>query len=232
VAENPDEWFKKFEICCKANNWNDATKAVKLPTLLEGEALAIWLEFSEDEQASYETAKNLLVSKLTPAEFVSLEEFHKRTLRPGETLTLFVHNLKILLERAMLSMDEDARAQLVVHQFLMGIPQAVSTQIRASGKKLTLEKVVEKARLLMTIRDYNEQPVAMVQMDEVQQLREEVKELTQAVATLSVRREQNKKPKHCFRCNGLGHFQRDCPRQRRCYTCNQPGHIHVQCTLY
>ena len=172
VAENPDEWFKKFEICCKANNWDDVTKAVKLPTLLEGETLAIWLEFSEVEQASYETAKKLLVSKLTPAEFVSLEEFHKRSLRPGETLTLFVHNLKTLLDRAMPGMDADARGQLLVHQFLTGIPQTVGTQIRASGETLTLEKVVERARLLMTIREYNEQPVAMaVQMDELQQLR-------------------------------------------------------------
>ena len=40
------EWFKWFEICCSANDWNDATKALKLPTLLEG-ALAVWLELSE-----------------------------------------------------------------------------------------------------------------------------------------------------------------------------------------
>ena len=44
------EWFKRFEICCTANEWNAATKALKLPTLLEGEALAIWLELSDDDQ--------------------------------------------------------------------------------------------------------------------------------------------------------------------------------------
>ena len=119
----------------------------------------------------------------------------------------------------MPGMDDDARGQLLVHQFLTGIPQTVSTQIRASGETLTLEKVVERARLLMTIREYNEQPIAMaVQMDELQQLKEEVKELTQVVATLSVR-EQNRKPKHCFRCNGLRHLQRDCPRQRLSLLC-------------
>lgn len=47
---NASEWFKKFDICCKANKWNEETSAAKLPTLLEGEALAIWLDLSEEEQ--------------------------------------------------------------------------------------------------------------------------------------------------------------------------------------
>ena len=32
------EWFQRFEICCKANS---SKKALKLPTLLEGEGLAV-----------------------------------------------------------------------------------------------------------------------------------------------------------------------------------------------
>ena len=34
----------KIEICATANQWDGAKKALKLPTLLESEALAIWLE--------------------------------------------------------------------------------------------------------------------------------------------------------------------------------------------
>ena len=41
---NPAEWFQRFEICCSANGWGDEMKAKRLPTLLEGEALAVWLE--------------------------------------------------------------------------------------------------------------------------------------------------------------------------------------------
>ena len=40
------EWFQRFEICATANQWNAATQALKLITLLEGEVLAIWLELS------------------------------------------------------------------------------------------------------------------------------------------------------------------------------------------
>ena len=71
------EWLKKFEICCKANKWTHETKALKLPTLLEGEALAVWLEQSEDEQADYAVVAEQLCSKLTPLGFVSLDNFHQ-----------------------------------------------------------------------------------------------------------------------------------------------------------
>ena len=57
------EWFKQFDICSKANEWRDKMKALKLLTLLEGEALATWLELSEEEQADYETAKERMLGK-------------------------------------------------------------------------------------------------------------------------------------------------------------------------
>ena len=40
-AGDPTEWFGRYELCCTANTWDDDMKALKLPTLLEGEALAV-----------------------------------------------------------------------------------------------------------------------------------------------------------------------------------------------
>ena len=56
------EWFQRFEICSRANRWDAATKALKLPTLLEGEALAIWMDLSAEERDNYETVKQTLTS--------------------------------------------------------------------------------------------------------------------------------------------------------------------------
>ena len=55
------EWFQKFEICSDANGWDGAKKAKKLPTLLEGEALASWLELTEDEKKDFDAAKAKLI---------------------------------------------------------------------------------------------------------------------------------------------------------------------------
>ena len=51
------DWFLRFEICAKANGWKEEDQAVKLPTLLEGEALAIWLELTPEQQKDYSVTK-------------------------------------------------------------------------------------------------------------------------------------------------------------------------------
>ena len=91
------EWFQRFEICCSANQWNDKGKARKLPTLLEGEALAISLEPSEEQKADYKVTKEQLIKKMVLTEFVSLEENHSRKMWPGEPIALYLHDLKRLL---------------------------------------------------------------------------------------------------------------------------------------
>jgi len=81
------EWLRRFEICSKANKWNEETQALKLPTLLEGEALAVWLELSEDEQSSMETIKRKLKEKMMPMKFISLSQFHARNQCTLENLS-------------------------------------------------------------------------------------------------------------------------------------------------
>ena len=54
------EMFQRFEICSRANRWDRATKAVKYPTLLKGEALTTWTDLSAEEKDNHDLKKLLL----------------------------------------------------------------------------------------------------------------------------------------------------------------------------
>ena len=62
----PTDWFQKYDMCCDANEWEDKITAKKLPTLLEGEAIAIWLELTTEEKANYVTSKAKIVAGMAP----------------------------------------------------------------------------------------------------------------------------------------------------------------------
>ena len=79
------------------------------------------------------------------AEFVTLDGFHRRRLQPGEPLSVYMHKL---LDRATPGQERPARDQLLLHQFVTGLPDAISRQLRAAGETRELEKAVERVTAL------------------------------------------------------------------------------------
>ena len=225
------EWFQKFKICSDANGWDGAKKAKKLPTLLEGEALAAWMELTEEEKRDFGVVKEKLIRKLAPLEFVSLEQFQKRAIFPGESIGMYLYELKRLLRQAMPELAEDASQQLLIHQFLAGLPAPVSRQLRAVGNTTNLEQIVERAKVLMVVDSSEKVAAVQSENSEVSSLKAQIQELTEQVAVLTTQK-NSKKQLQCFHCKQAGHIQRYCPnrvRERRCYVCGRLGHIAANC---
>ena len=236
VSGDPTEWFTRFEICCVANDWDDTVKARKMPTLLEGEALAVYLDLSEDEKKDYKVARQKLIDRLGPMKFTSLDEFHARKLHPGESLSVFLHTLKRMLTQAMPESDAATRQQLLRHQFLSGLPSPVSKQLRAAGTVNDLDAIVQRAKLLTTLEQTSENAASVDKVDldsAIGQLQQQIAALTDQVAARSSKRNpaisSESGARRCFRCRQLGHIQRNCPQALRCFTCGRPGHFAKNC---
>ena len=126
-------------------------QAIKLPTLLEGEALVIWLEISAELQKDYSVTKREIQNVIMPMGFILLDKFHRRKLRPGKPIPVLIHDLKKLLEMTIPGMNMEAKDSLLLHQFAAGLPELIIKQLQASDEVKTLEGAVTRVRLLMTV---------------------------------------------------------------------------------
>ena len=142
---------------------------------------------------------------------------------------MFLHELKVLSKKAMPDADTTTRNQLVFHQFVSGLPSRIGKRLRATGEVSDLDKVLERAKLLMTIEE--PQTTAAVQSNEMQGLRDQISSLTEQVAALSVRCTNRPASVVCYGCQQSGHIQRNCPLAKRCYLCGQIGHVARDCYL-
>ena len=149
---------------------------------------------------------------------------------------MYVHELKKLLDQAMPELDTGARDQLLLHQFLAGIPRDISKSIRAASDVKSFDKACERARLLMAVKSDATPAVAAVSdaCYESQELRGQITELTEQVAMLTMQRRQlPRATMRCHNCGGVEHMRRECPARvqdgRRCFNCGTPGHMQRDC---
>ena len=114
------------------------------------------MELTDNEQKDNLVTKKKMIDVIMSMPFVLLADFHKQMLLPGESLSLYVHQLKQLLGQAMPDIFDTAREQLLLYQFPSGLPQNVSKQLGATGATTTVMVAMQQARLLMIIEDQGE----------------------------------------------------------------------------
>ena len=81
-------------------------------------------------------------------------------------MSVFAHELKRLLQQALPTADASTSKQLVLHQFINGLPSSLSTQL-----------AMERAKLLMTLEEEPDKTAA-VQSSEVAALKDQISVLT------------------------------------------------------
>ena len=107
----------------------------------------------EEERKEYEKVKEKMVEILMPTGFVTLDQFYQRKLMPGESLFVFIHDIKKMLEHAMPKIDGETWNKLLLHQLMAGLPSEINKQLRATGETKDLDETIRRARLLLSLEE-------------------------------------------------------------------------------
>ena len=104
--------------------------------------------------------------------------------------------------------DAATRKQLLTHQFFTGILDKVSKKLRAAKEKDDLKRIIQLAKLLMTLEQSEKTAVigkqlTSLQNDTMKALKEQVAAVTKQVATLATDKQTSRQPSGflCFHYN-------------------------------
>ena len=110
-GEDARSWFKRYEVCVSANDWNDHSR---LPTLLKGHAWAVYDSLhDEGDTDSYEHLKATILKRLCPDtkedRIVAREKLSQIRIREGESVDKIAREVEKLLDQASPGLPEELR---------------------------------------------------------------------------------------------------------------------------
>ena len=95
-------WLRDFECCATANGWSIKDKLQKMPAFLRGHAASYFhsLEPAHKDTYAHPTAALRTFFSPSVAREQHYSKFDQRTLRPNEDPSLFLWDLRKMLEKA------------------------------------------------------------------------------------------------------------------------------------
>lgn len=213
------EWIEKVELICRLSGVQRIECV--LPMRLSGGAYAVYQQLSEDERRDFACIKSALFTAFALDSVSAWKEFTARKLRPGETVDVYLAELRRL---AVLFGGISEKG--LTCAFIAGMPESVEELLRASSQveDMHISEVLARARAIL-----KKGPVTVEQAAAAQPTQRQTKESVT--------------PTSCYKCGGPNHLARDCllrqkPMQKKgtetktsvlCYKCKKRGHMAREC---
>lgn len=217
--EDFSEWIKKFELVMQRQALTDLETV--LPLFLSGDAFAVFDALESADKKSYGKITSALTTAFSLEAFSAYEAFVSRHFQPGETVDVYLADLRRLARLVHSSPSEE----WIKAAFVFGLPEQVRIQLKAatSAKTMALTELVERARMILTVTGTSAL-VARASGFQNQGGRDTRRERKDGM---------QREGRRCFVCGDSTHIVRNCPRRPRqkvtCYRCGEEGHRIAEC---
>jgi len=144
-SQDVDEWFDKAELVCELRGISQPETVI--PLRLAGGAFAVYQQLPSAEKKDFSKIKQALRTAFAVDSFLAYERFIVRKLQPGETVDVFLAELRKLAVSLGGLPDK-----VLSCAFVAGLPDAVRQLLRASCRMdtLTIEQLLARARAIMS----------------------------------------------------------------------------------
>ena len=221
-----EEWLDRFLLVMKLRNVSIKDYADFMALMLEGPALNVYRQLADSKKSKYEDIMVALRRAFGLTKFEAYEKFINRKLHSGEAPDTFMASLNGYL-RGM-NMEEEDSVQLLICQFVKGLPDSVSPLVKAFVADMeTTQQVVDCAKSVLANQKETHSVLgaAVVNRDNYSVGKKNV-DNTKSFSMENVT---------CFSCGKKGHMQRECGNRKFerkslfCYRCEKSGHIARFC---
>ena len=206
-------WLKQAHLAKELLKLEDL--AVVIPLFLDGPAFAVYEQLRNEDKKDAGKIEAALVTAFATDMFLAYDDFRARMWKPGESVDMFLADLKRLAGLANINTNGGDQ-RLIKLAFVMGLLETISAQLRATPNidNMLLEAILQVARALMSnVKSKESTHVG-------------------AVGFSSSKPLFKKALVRCFICDGP-HYKRNCPKIRTglCFYCNKPGHTARNCNF-
>ena len=137
------EWFERYELNARAQFWTEITKAVRLPTHLEGKALLFWKSQAGDIKDNYAAMKTFLMGKLGSCDDAVARVRKFWCLKQGLDQSAVEFALEVMSEGRCIGIPDGQ----MVKKFLEDCHPMISTLVDARRPQSMDEVVTEASRV-------------------------------------------------------------------------------------
>jgi Zinc knuckle len=212
--ENVNFYFTKLELAAAIGNWSVEEKYLFAKQQLKGDAF----EYAESDPTciaahSYQAFKEAMCARYKKKETTRFYREQLLTLKKkeGETVEDFADRIKVINVKTYALGDSAEKNEVILEEadqrgldsFLNGLVGTLGEKVWLAQPKHFAEAITAAVSVVEVNRRASQEPGAVKKIFAVQ--------------------------KHCYNCNGTGHFRSECRSKPFCYRCRTVGHKADAC---